>query len=666
MAGIGAPRPDPVLHAWEGFVNRNVMPGPKVKEGILASWLRCRSYGVNPYGGTGPVVDEPVLRAKIEANRQFISIARPFMEDLYRVAGAGFIVVLTDDEPVLLEVVGDPAVSRRAGELNFVPGARWNEQAVGTNAIGTALAIDAPMQVCGAEHYCSLHHPWTCSAAPVHDQAGRFIGVLDMTGPCELVHPHTLGMVMAAARAIENQLRWEAAVREVEISNRAFRATFSSISEGVLSVDSGGVVKQVNAAAARLLGRSETDILGRPIISFFDESNPVARSLLQRREYADQEALVVTPAGKVYCTSSARAIMGSEASAPGMVMTLREAKGVHRLVHKIAGHKATFSFDDLVYCSDAVKSAVTLARHAAATPLNILITGETGTGKEMVAQAIHNASQRARGPFVALNCGAIPRELIESELFGYEGGAFTGARREGRPGKFELADGGTVFLDEIAEMPLEMQVKLLRVVQERKVARLGSHDETPVDVRLIAATNVDLAEAAARGDFRKDLFFRLNVMPIRMPALRERPEDIAVLTNHFLKDLTGRLGKRALELEAGVMEILLAYTWPGNVRELENTLERAACLANDVIRMEHLPDPLRVAASGKETSKAQGITGPDEGLRLKAVEKEVIMDALDKSGGNISRAARTLGIGRNTLYRRLRDWGVNTQQAQGR
>ena len=634
---------------------------------IAASWLRCKSYGVDPYGGVGPRVTERELQAKISANRKFIDVARPFMEDLYRFAGAGFMVVLTDDEPVLLEVIGDPAVSRRAGELNFSPGARWSEQAVGTNAIGTAVAIDGPIQVCAHEHYCALHHPWTCSAAPIHSQDGRLIGILDMTGPCELVHPHTLGMVMAAARAIENQLRWESAVREVELSNRMFLSTFSSISEAVVAIDGEGLIRQVNAAAARLLGRPEKDILGRNIAAFLDDLNPVARYIAERREYADQEALVITPSGKVYCTSTGKVIRDPEGRAPGMVITLREAKRVHRLVHKIVGHKAVFTFDDLVYRSDVMREAITLARHAAHTSLNILITGETGTGKEMIAQAIHNASPRSRGPFVALNCGAIPRELIESELFGYEGGAFTGAKREGRPGKFELADGGTVFLDEIAEMPLEMQVKLLRVVQERKVARLGSHDETPVEVRIIAATNVDLAEEVAKGNFRRDLFYRLNVMPIRMPALRERPEDIPLLAAHFVQKMSERLGKRPLEVDPEVFAALLSYAWPGNVRELENVLERAACLAEHAITLDHLPDYLRASKTredrGADDARLPSASGASwSGLSLSLVEKEAILNVLENCGWNVSRAARMLGIGRNTIYRRLKEWEVKAQR----
>lgn len=631
--------------AWKRFVEEGDLVGNAVRDVIAASWRRCRKAGVNPYGGKGPCLPSSRLKARRESNTTLIRLARPFMEDLLEVVGDGFIVIVTDSEGYLLEVLGDPEVLARTSELNFVPGARWIEETVGTNAIGTSLKVKAPLQVWAEEHYCRLHHPWTCSAAPITGPEGKIIGVLNMTGPCNAVHAHTLGMVMAAARAIENDLRWEKASRELELRGNLLFSTFSSISEGLLTVDHKGCITQANAAAAELFGLTPEELQGKNVLRLVEQPTRLTRILKGGAGYSDLECVLLTPKGRVLCTSTGQPISDPDGKVRGCVVTLRETRSVHRLAQRLAGHQARFTFADIIGCAPSMRAALDLARQAAATSSGVLIEGETGTGKEMVAQAIHNASNRARGPFVAINCGALPRELIESELFGYEGGTFTGAKREGRPGKFELADGGTIFLDEVGEMPLEMQVRFLRVLQEKKVTRLGGRDEIPVDVRVIAATNKDLAREVARGNFRSDLYYRLNIIDIRLPALRERPQDLLLLVEQLLQALRKKMGKKDLSLTPEVEAVFRDYTWPGNVRELENVLERAAHLAKGPIRLEHLPAVL----TGKEEAAA-GLAS------LEQTEKEAILRALAVCGGNVSQTARQLGIGRTTLYRRLRRW----------
>jgi PAS domain S-box-containing protein len=650
LQATSSPRREIAL-AWQRFVESGVLLEDVVREVIAASWQRCRRAGVNPYGGKGPLLPASRLEARRRSNAELIRLARPFMEDLLRVVGSGFIVILADAEGYLLEVAGDPQVAQNTRELNFVPGAHWVEETVGTNAIGTALKVKAPLQVWAEEHYCRLHHPWTCSAAPILGPDGSVSGILNMTGPCGLVHAHTLGMVVAAARAIENGLRWEKASRELEISHNLLTSTFSSISEGLLTVDTEGRITQANGAAAELLGLTVAELKDRFLPKLMANPARLIRALEGAPGYSDQESVLLTPKGRLHCTCTACPITGPDGRTEGLVITLRESRSVHRLAGRLAGYQANFTFDQIVGSSRSLRAALELAKHAADTSLAVLIQGETGTGKEMVAQAIHNASARSRGPFVAINCGALPRELIESELFGYEGGAFTGARKEGRPGKFELADGGTIFLDEVGEMPLEMQVRFLRVLQEKKVVRLGGREEIPVDVRVIAATNRDLAREVARGNFRRDLYYRLNVIEIRLPALRERPEDIPLLARHLLGNLRKRLGKPELELTPEVEAALVAYSWPGNVRELENVLERAAHLATGPIRLEHLPGTV----TGKEDAREIGLTPLEE------AEKEAILNALVLCRGNISRAARQLGIGRATLYRRLQRWRLRPE-----
>ncbi|HKB48850.1 MAG TPA: sigma 54-interacting transcriptional regulator, partial [Ktedonobacterales bacterium] len=318
------------------------------------------------------------------------------------------------------------------------------------------------------------------------------------------------------------------------------------------------------------------------------------------------------------------------------------------------------------------------ARIAAEGTSTVLLHGETGTGKEIFAQSIHNGSARADGPFVAINCAAIPRELISSELFGYEGGAFTGADRMGRPGKFELANGGTLFLDEIGDMPRDLQTSLLRAIETRSVVRVGGQHVTPVDVRIIAATHRDLAEEVRLGSFRSDLFFRLNVFPIEVPALRERPGDVPKLLRYVLQRLSTRLN-RPLGVEADALAALDAYPWPGNVRELENVIERAVYVSDrTAITLADLPEAIRTSWRGRESQPAQpgahtqygalgatpaavpaaphGLVPAQHALRheSEAAELQLIQQVLRSAGGNMTLAAAQLGVSRTTLWRKLR------------
>jgi transcriptional regulator with PAS, ATPase and Fis domain len=356
--------------------------------------------------------------------------------------------------------------------------------------------------------------------------------------------------------------------------------------------------------------------------------------------------------------------------AHGFVVTLRSIDRVNRLVHRMSGAQARMTFSQVLGTSAGVMEALRLGRIAASSSSTVLLHGESGTGKEIFAQSIHSASARADGPFVAINCAAIPRELISSELFGYEGGAFTGADRHGRPGKFELADGGTLFLDEIGDMPRDLQTTLLRAIETHSVVRVGGQSETSVDVRIIVATHENLADEVQAGNFRADLFFRLNVFTIEIPALRDRGEDVPLLLQYVLERLSTRLG-RPLSLEADALAALQAYTWPGNVRELENTIERAVYVAQGYsIRLSDLPEPVRAAQRGVEP-QSHGViavgaharaAGMRSSLRDESTSAEValIERALSSSGGNLTEAARLLGINRTTLWRKQVRYGLRT------
>jgi transcriptional regulator with PAS, ATPase and Fis domain len=349
-----------------------------------------------------------------------------------------------------------------------------------------------------------------------------------------------------------------------------------------------------------------------------------------------------------------------------IVMVFQEVKKIRRMASKIMGHQALYTFDKLKGQDENFVRIVEYAKKIADSRSNVLIMGESGTGKELFAQAIHNYSSRHDEPFVALNCGAIPRNLIETELFGYEGGAFTGSKSAGQPGKFEIADGGTIFLDEIGEMPLDLQTRLLRVIEEGTVSRVGSVKEIKVDVRVIAATNKDLSEEVRSGNFRTDLFYRLNVLPIRLLPLRDRKTDIPLLSRYFMDVISRRLGKHTLEIDTETMKAFVKYEWPGNVRELENVIEQ-------MINTQSIPEifmkpdrnqPVRAEAEPSLPNRTIALEAYEDILNLEMMERNCIEKALDLYHGNISLCARALGIGRNTLYRKMDAYGIKSAESE--
>jgi transcriptional regulator with PAS, ATPase and Fis domain len=354
-------------------------------------------------------------------------------------------------------------------------------------------------------------------------------------------------------------------------------------------------------------------------------------------------------------------------------MILRSIERVQKLVNRMTGARAQLTFANVVGESSALKEALRLARLAAKSNSTVLLQGETGTGKEIFAQSIHNGSARADGPFVAINCAAIPRELINTELFGYEGGSFTGADRQGRSGKFEQAHGGTLFLDEIGDMPLDLQTTLLRAIETRTIVRIGGHRVIPADVRIIVATHKDLREEARRGTFRSDLFYRLNVLTIHIPALRERVDDMPLLVQHFLQRQSRLLG-RSFTITAEALAAMQRYNWPGNVRELENMLERVSYLMpKDTITLDDLPIEFQQrmesseprspdqAQSNEDLQQDTPVTQKSRALKEQSTNAEVqaILQALHANNGQVTRAAALLGISRTTLWRKMMKYRLN-------
>jgi len=453
---------------------------------------------------------------------------------------------------------------------------------------------------------------------------------------------------------IANRSSLSSSVDKALTHNEQMLRIMNTIQDGFMAADKNGVITFLNRAGEEIFGMSAKDVVGRHMVDAFKFEPQLLKVLATGEGWADREFHITLPhGGRVHLIKTAIPVFGDDNEIIGVVDTFRKFTKVQRLVHELSGRKL-LTFDDLVAESPSMKVAINRARKAAASLSTVLLQGESGTGKEIFAQAIHSASARADGPFIVIDCSALPRELIESELFGYVEGTFTGSSKGGRPGKFELADGGTVLLDEIGEMPLDLQTRLLRVLQGRTVTRLGSSTAVPVDIMIIAATNKDLRREVENRRFRQDLYYRLNIVGIQIPPLRSRPEDVPALARHFTRKIGLRMGRTGVTLSAEALALLVGYDWPGYVRELENAIERAYNLLDGaVIEPGHLPDEIRLHGE-----KNVGRLYLANTLRLTDAEKGLIITALERAAGNRAQAAKLLGISRSTLYEKLKAYSL--------
>ncbi|WKY42913.1 sigma 54-interacting transcriptional regulator [Eubacteriaceae bacterium ES2] len=640
---------DDIQNDWLNFVDHDVI-GTNLRKPILDSWIRCQKRKMNPRSlNRTPSVSEDNFKKRLEKNQLLLKTSIPFMVELQEfVNRSGFSTTLNDPDGVILEMICDQSILDEAFNKNLVRGSIWNEDQAGTNATGLAIDLKQPIQVIGAEHYYECYHDLTCSASPIFDDHGILIGILDMTGPKELTYPHTLGMVVAVTKAISRELCIAASNRQIELTNHYLSTLIDSISDGVVAVDINGKIIGINSNGAKILKTTTFDSFGKNILDIMEgetildeKGNPLP---------AETEKHIVTKSNKINCLINRKLILHENGQVAGAVATLKDLNSSKKDKHCRKGTR--FTFDDIIGVSSELMRSVHLAQIAAKGSSTVLLQGESGTGKEMFAQAIHNAHQSDK-PFIAVNCAGTPESLIESILFGYEEGAFTGASKHGKIGKFELAKGGTIFLDEIGEMPLHVQTVLLRVLQERIIQRIGGTKDIPIDVRVIAATNKNLAEEAQNGKFRQDLYYRLNVLQINIPPLRSRLHDIPVLANYILNEINQEYQKNIEPLRPSTLALLEKYDWPGNVRQFKNAIERAVnftetnsidefFITDFFSNTHHQPVIHQSEIDLKETS-----------IDLKDLELKTIKKALELYPQK-TKAAEYLGISRSTLYRKMR------------
>ena len=501
---------------------------------------------------------------------------------------------------------------------------------------------------------------------------GKIIGVIALIACDEaqyqilLANPDGLfDFLQRMADLLAGKIAGRERLEQLHAIQQQLTTLFDTVQEGIIAVDRNGKIVNINAAAAKMLQVSQKPVLGKELALLLS-GLPLADSLATGHDVFNREAFRLIRGQRVYYVATVKTWLGGT-EVWGAVVTLREMAEVKKIVSNFSTQEHCFSFEMILGDSPALAKAKQEAAQAAAGNVTVLIQGESGTGKELFARAIHNASARRDKPIIAINCAAIPEALLESELFGYEEGAFTGARRGGKPGKFELADGGTVFLDEICDMSLSLQAKLLRVLQERKIERVGSTETTAIDVRIIAATHKDIEAMVRQGEFRQDLYYRINVFPLQIPSLRQRRQDLPLLIERFLARYRDKMAKNVEGIDADAYACLLEYGWPGNIRELENTIEYLVSIADGkIIEQRHIPQ--RILIAGKTAQPGSPVQAqPTRLLTIAELEKRAILSAIEQFGLTMrgkAQLTQVLGISKATLYRKLKQYNIAIDLSQ--
>lgn len=649
-----APSERQTMEAWERFVSGQEVVAGCVSKYVWSSWQRSRRHGVEPATRLAPIAASGDALEQLRLRNQMLLAAAKglFMTTAHLLARSGSIMLLTDAHGVVLEMAGDHATMAAARDISLIEGGNWNEGVIGTNGIGTALAMRTPAQVHTAEHFCAGIKLWVCAAAPIFmPGTDQIIGVVDISCPPASYQVNNLALAVAAARQIEAVLSERISHEHRRLLEACLQMSGRADSQALLALDRNACLVHSSGNAPGLDLRQGARVAGlEPGHCIEDWTRRLPENM--RSEWLHPVTLngtfigglLVVPKSPRTSTKSAAATEAMLKSAVTPVVESNAPTGV-------ALDRGAFA--KIVWSSTAMRTAIERAQQVSARRVPVLNQGETGVGKELFARAIHGDDER-NGPFVAFNCGATTKELIGSELFGHVRGAFTGATNEGRAGRFEMAHGGTLCLDEVGELPLDLQPVLLRVLEEGVIYRLGDGKPRHVNVRLLAMTNRDLLQEVEAGRFRRDLYHRINVTRVRVPPLREREHDIDLLTEHFNLQLSLRHGVPVRHFGAEVRAAMRAYAWPGNVRELRNLIESLLLTSdqNDV-QLSELPDELLAAEPPLAEPPFEVAAYEQQPTSLEDSERLAIVRAIKEHQGNLAKAARALGVSRSTLYRKV-------------
>lgn len=645
--------------AWADFVNKGECQPGQVRDVIHDSWQRCRSRGVEFTQHYPPMVASGTQLDVLKLENEELLLAShntwQMLSDI--LSDSESFLTVAESNGVLLDVCGDPHLCESLAGQRIAPGYDWSESCTGTNALGTAVALKRPVEVHGVEHFCETVKIWSCSAAPIIDEIdGDLLGVIDVTTLNHAYSAQSLALAMTAARQIEQTLHSRELARNVTLVDWFAGSVGRWRQDGVVLLDRKGRVVTANEKAKSLFASEH-----------IEEKLDKNYRLLQPESLGavkDWEELLPSAIVPVAYEAYNR-----DGRTEGGILVIRPRLAAVRPSLLAPQAISASALDAIVGQSSGILALKDRALRLAVSSAPVLIQGETGCGKDLFARALHCAGSGEGAPFVAVNCGALTRELAVSELLGYEPGAFNGAAPQGHLGKFEEADGGTLFLDEIGELSLEVQVALLRVLQDGIVVRLGGSKERQVEVRIVAATNRSLACAVAEGRFRQDLYYRLKVMSLDILPLRERPGDIELLAHLFLQQFALDYASEPRQLEPLLLDALCQYPWPGNVRELRAVLESMFVISDaQILSCDDLPADITAALSGEgldvlrvnqsdacDSPASNTLPGAEtlDGLECEAIRKELVLHR-----GNRSKVARILGISRSTLYRKIKSYSL--------
>ena len=613
------------------------------EKGLVSEWERFKQFNVNIYQKSGILLPDEEFQKALERNHDLINKSTPVLCSIASLLdNVPLIIVLADSNGTILKVFGDAKIREKARQVNFSEGGSWSEHLSGNNGIGTAIQKKNPVHVFSSEHFCEQWQSFSCAGSPIlNSYTGEILGVVDITTCASDFKDDALGLAHSLANQIQlvYKVEWEA--EQFNLINTFLKFEEKYSSEGIIVVDSGGNSIRKNEKAQELVSAENIseDMLSSEKIAY--EMKPI-HSVHQN-----------TMAGKVFIIKNRKPAKLFSSSIPA------------------------YNYSGYLTRNRQVVELFAEIEKVARVRIPVLLTGETGTGKELAAYYIHEQSPYSQGPFVAVNCGNISKELFGSSFFGYERGAFTGADPGGRRGLFEQADGGTLFLDEIAEMPLEFQAALLRVIEQKRISRLGSEKEKEVDFRLVSASNRNLLNSVEQGTFRVELFYRLKGAQFQLPPLRERAEDLEYLLHYFIAHFCDQHGFQQKTVDESALSILLRHKWEGNVRELKNTVETMVVLAQSSITAREIPQEIRRRVeAGQERQQESRQKHHEEPAQQHPLNKCSPADSSPEAGSStageydtmirllnkhhhIYQVANELGISRSTLYRRLKKLGID-------
>ena len=629
---------------------------------ITRSWIRCfNEYRLEPGNRVDPgLIERNELHERQERLSDVLTFAKPEMSNLYQqLAGSGYAIMLTDCDGVVLNYFCDPSLAHMASKSGLVQGATWNERHQGTNGIGTCLLEKLPLAIHRNEHFLVRHINISSSAAPIFNHRGDVIAVLDASGQSERDRRHTLSLVKMSAQTIENRVFLHQFRHEFLLHFHSRPEFVGTLYEGVIALDPAGRVLAATRTASFQLGVSgSAQLCGRNISELFNL--PLSRliDISARKDFRPASIFEVHRGGRYFAVARPPEPARIGLSQPGTRYSRKQELDSLESRHT--------PLDDLEFGDASMHHNIQAAKRVLGRDVPILLYGETGTGKEMFAKALHLSGNRADKAFVAINCASIPESLIESELFGYKAGAFTGASREGQRGKIFQANGGTLFLDEIGDMPILLQARLLRVLEEREVLPLGGETPVKVDIRLISATHCDLPKKIATGEFREDLYYRLQGVTLTLPPLRERADRRALIKRILANESGEEIG---IDLDDALLDALDKYRWPGNLRQLRNTLRTMVALRSaDTLTLEDLPPELSLSGDLRGICEAQpGATAaatPELNV-LENAERDALIRELEHHHWNITMVAKKLKMSRNTLYRTIQRLNIRNTDRNG-